>query len=69
MPGGRPRTTDMRAVVNAIFYLLRTDCQWRLLPREFAIVSPSMGRLDRRGSFEEGVLDLPLATFLLLVRV
>jgi putative transposase len=34
-PGGRPRTTDVRAVVNAIFYLLRTGCQWRLLPREF----------------------------------
>jgi putative transposase len=33
--GGRPRTTDIRAVVNAIFYLLRTGCQWRLLPREF----------------------------------
>jgi putative transposase len=34
-PGGRPRTTDLRAVVNAIFYLLRTGCQWRLLPGEF----------------------------------
>jgi len=34
-PGGRSRTTDLRAVLNAIFYLLRTGCQWRLLPREF----------------------------------
>jgi putative transposase len=34
LPGGRPRTTDVRAVVNAIFYLLRSGCQWRLLPRE-----------------------------------
>ena len=25
----------MHAVVNAIFYLLRTGCQWRLLPRDF----------------------------------
>jgi putative transposase len=33
--GGWPRTTDLRAVLNAIFYLLRTGCQWRLLPREF----------------------------------
>jgi putative transposase len=33
--GGRPRTTDVRAVVNAIFYLLRTGCQWRLLPHQF----------------------------------
>jgi transposase len=35
LPGGRPRTTDVRAVVNAIFYLLRTGCQWRLLPRDY----------------------------------
>jgi putative transposase len=34
-PGGRSRTTNVRAVLNAIFYLLRTGCQWRLLPREF----------------------------------
>jgi putative transposase len=35
LPGGRPRTTNLRAVVNAIFYLLRTGCQWRLLPRGY----------------------------------
>ena len=35
LPGGGPRTTNLRAVVNAIFYLLRTGCQWRLLPREY----------------------------------
>ena len=40
-PGGRPRTTDLRAVLDAIFYLLRTGCQWRLLPREF----PPWGRV------------------------
>jgi putative transposase len=34
-PGGRPRTTNMREVVNAIFYLLKTGCQWRMLPKEF----------------------------------
>jgi putative transposase len=34
-PGGRPRTTDMREVVNAIFYVLRGGCQWRMLPKEF----------------------------------
>src|SRR5208337_4114920 len=33
-PGGRPRKTDMRAAMNAIFYLLRTGCPWRYLPRE-----------------------------------
>lgn len=34
-PGGRPRTTDLRRVFDAILYLLRTGCQWRLLPRCF----------------------------------
>lgn len=33
--GGRPRTTEMREVVNAIFYILRGGCAWRLLPHEF----------------------------------
>src|SRR6478735_1217572 len=32
--GGRPRQTDMRAAMNAIFYLLRTGCPWRYLPRD-----------------------------------
>ena len=34
-PGGRPRTTNMREVINAIWYELRTGCQWRQLPHEF----------------------------------
>lgn len=33
--GGHPRTTEMREVVNAIFYVKRTGCQWRALPHEF----------------------------------
>lgn len=33
-PGGRPRETNMREAVNAIFYLLRTGCPWRYLPRD-----------------------------------
>jgi transposase len=32
---GRPRTTDMREVVNAILYILMTGCQWRQLPKDF----------------------------------
>src|SRR6201987_3819363 len=32
---GRPGTTPIRAVVDAIFYLAQTGCQWRLLPKEF----------------------------------
>ena len=34
-PGGRPRTTCLRQVVNAVFYLLQAGCQWRMLPRDF----------------------------------
>lgn len=32
---GRPRTCDLRTIVNAIFYILATGCQWRALPRDF----------------------------------
>jgi transposase len=32
---GRPRETDLRAVVDAILYIARTGCQWRLLPKDF----------------------------------
>lgn len=32
---GRPRSVDIREVVNAIFYLLREGCRWRSLPHDF----------------------------------
>lgn len=32
---GRPRQHAMRVILNAIFYVLRTGCQWRLLPHDF----------------------------------
>lgn len=32
---GRPRTTTLRAVVNALFYIGQTGCQWRMLPKDF----------------------------------
>ena len=32
---GRPRTHDLREILNAVFYLLKTGCQWRLLPHDF----------------------------------
>ncbi len=34
-PGGRPRSVDLRAVVNAVLYLSRTGCSWRQLPHDF----------------------------------
>jgi putative transposase len=33
-PGGRPRSTDMREVLNGIFYFLRSGCAWRMLPND-----------------------------------
>lgn len=33
--GGRHRDTDMRAVVNGIFYLLRSGCSWRMRPKDY----------------------------------
>jgi putative transposase len=33
-PVGRPRLVDMREVVNAIFYLIRSGCQWDMLPHD-----------------------------------
>lgn len=34
-PGGRPREVDMREIVNAILYLVRAGCAWRMLPHNF----------------------------------
>lgn len=33
--GGRPRKTDLRRVADAIMYLLKSGCQWRMLPTDF----------------------------------
>ena len=32
--GGRTRTVNLREVVNAIFYRLRTGCSWEMLPHD-----------------------------------
>lgn len=34
-PGGRPRTLDMREVLNAILYIVVGGGQWRMLPRSY----------------------------------
>ena len=33
--GGAPRTTDLREVLDAIFYVLSTGCAWSALPHDF----------------------------------
>ena len=32
--GGRPRKYSLREILNAIFYIVRSGCQWRLLPND-----------------------------------
>lgn len=52
---GRPARVDRREVLNAIFYMLRTGCQWRLLPREFphwSTVHSCYWRWKRDGTLE-----------------
>jgi putative transposase len=34
-PGGRPEQYPKREILNAIFYILRSGCAWRLLPHDF----------------------------------
>ena len=34
-PGGRPRTADLREVMNAILYRLKNGCKWEDLPHDF----------------------------------
>src|SRR2546423_371387 len=34
-PGGRPRTLNMREVLNAVFYLVRGGVAWAMLPKDF----------------------------------
>jgi transposase len=32
---GRPRKTALREVINALRYLMRSGCEWRMLPNDF----------------------------------
>lgn len=40
---GRPRSTDLREVMNALLYIASTGCQWRMLPKDFPPVSTVQG--------------------------
>ena len=43
---GRPRETNMREIINAIFYISKTGCQWALLPKDF----PPKGTLNAQST-------------------
>jgi len=44
---GRPRTNDMREVLNAIFYLNRSGCQWDMLPHDLPAKSTAYNHFAR----------------------
>jgi transposase len=54
---GRPRETELRAVLDAILYIARTGCQWRMLPKDFPPFSTVQGYFydwrDDDGLFEK----------------
>ena len=52
---GRPRTHTPREILNAVFYVLKSGCPWRLLPRDFPpweTVYWWFGRWRTDGTFE-----------------
>jgi len=63
---GRSATVERREIVNAILYVLRSGCPWRLLPHEF----PAWGTVYyyfRRWQ-REGVWDRVLKTLRMELR-
>jgi len=44
--GGRKRTVDVREVLNGVFYVLATGCQWRALPKDLPPKSTVHGYLS-----------------------
>src|SRR5688572_10476633 len=53
---GRPRKNDIRQIINAIRYVMRSGCQWRMLPSEFPswkTVYDYYLRWKRNGKWEE----------------
>jgi len=57
---GRPLRHDRREIVNAIFYITRSGCQWRMLPKDFPpweLVYSYFQKWNREGIWEQ-VLDI-----------
>jgi transposase len=38
----KPRTVDLHEVVNAVLYLLKSGCQWRILPKDLCLAEVPM---------------------------
>jgi putative transposase len=58
-PRGRKQKYPLREIANAIFYVLKTGCQWRYLPQEYPdwnLVHKHFRKWCKRGTWEQ-VLD------------
>jgi putative transposase len=54
--GGRRREVDLRLVLNTIFYLNKTGCQWRMLPKDLAKPTTANGYFNawkRDGTWQQ----------------
>jgi transposase len=49
-PGGRPRTQDMREVIDGILYVLRTGCPWQHMPHDLPNPKTCWSYFDRFSS-------------------
>jgi len=53
---GRPREVDFREILNAIFYVQRTGCQWEMLPHDlppYATVYFYFRKWHRKGIWQQ----------------
>ncbi|MCX3065180.1 transposase [Wolbachia endosymbiont of Drosophila pseudotakahashii] len=53
---GRPRKYNIRTIINAIRYVMKTGCQWRQLPKDFPpwkTVYSCNSRLKKSGIWQE----------------
>ncbi|NLV74579.1 MAG: transposase [Chloroflexi bacterium] len=60
-PTGRPRKHDLRHIINAILYLQRTACPWRMLPRDlppWQTVYDYYRRWQRDGTWQHVLIEL-----------
>ena len=61
---GHPQVFALRRIVEAVFYLLRTGCQWRALPHDFppwTAVFYHYAKWRRRGELHPVSLDTHLS--------
>ena len=67
-PGGRPRTTDMRRLLDGLFYVVRTGCQWRHLPPPPAFPPWRTVSGDFRAFIDAGVWETMRHHLVMMVR-